>query len=79
MHILDRLQHIGEPGFSLSLSDFEAQVRFIEAQPPPAFGIVTWPAQELGKKERQCFNRTSRFGEIGRIERSSTGSWATWA
>jgi hypothetical protein len=44
-----------KPRLALFLPNAKAEVSFAETQPPPAFGIVARPPQELGEESSERF------------------------
>src|SRR5439155_3134615 len=56
-YIVHSLEHVGHPRIPLFRPDFEAQMRFAQAQPPAALRISARPTQELGEKGCEFFDR----------------------
>src|SRR5579871_6444272 len=62
IHLIDGLKHIGQPGLSLLLSNFEAQMCFAQTQRPATRRILTWPTEELDEEGSQRFDRAALEG-----------------
>src|ERR1700689_2995540 len=55
-HIVESLHHILHPRIPLRWPDLEAEMRFAEAQPPPALRVLRRGPQELSQERGERFD-----------------------
>src|SRR5260370_33915004 len=62
-HVIESLQHIVHPRVSFGLPDLEAQVRFMQAQPPTAAGGLARSTEDLREEDRPRFDCAMKGGK----------------
>ena len=70
-YVIEGLQHVLHPRIPLLCADFETQMRFAQAQPPPPLRVLRRTPQELSQEGGELFNCAPE--SLAREQRSQYG------